>query len=46
MSEDLFKKQLNISLENIKNEVPNAEELIRKVTEEVMEQSMIKAEEK
>ena len=46
MSEDLFKKQLNISLENIKNEIPNAEELIRKVTEEVMEQSMIKAEEK
>lgn len=46
MSEDLFKKQLNISLENIKNEVPNAEELIKKVTAEVMEQSMIKAEEK
>ena len=44
MNEDLFKKQLNISLENIKNEVPNTEELIRKVTEEVMEQSMVKAE--
>lgn len=44
MNEDLFRKQLNISLENIKNEIPNAEELIRKVTEEVMEQSVVKAE--
>lgn len=42
MNEDLFRKQLNISLENIKNEIPNSEELIRKVTEEVMEQSIIK----
>ena len=42
MNEDLFKKQLNLSLENIKNEV--SEDLIRKITEEVMEQSVVKAE--
>ena len=41
MDEDLFRKQINISLENIKKEVPNAEELIRKVTEEVMNQSVV-----
>lgn len=42
MNEDVFRKQLNISLENIKNEV--SEDLIRKITEEVMEQSVVKAE--
>lgn len=41
MNEDLFRKQLNISMENIKNEIPNAEELIKKVTDEVMQQSLV-----
>lgn len=41
MDDDLFRKQLKISLENIKNEVPNAEDLIRKVTEEVINQTKV-----
>lgn len=45
MNEDLFRKQLNISLENIKNEIPNSEELIKKVTDVVIEQSLVKTEE-
>ena len=42
MNEDLFRKQLNISLENIKNEIPNSEELIKKVTDEVIDQALVK----
>ena len=42
MNEDLFRKQLNISLENIKTELPNAEELIKKVTDAVVDQALVK----
>ncbi len=40
MNEDLFRKQLNNSLENIKNEV--SDEVIKKITDEVIDQSLVK----